>query len=1247
MRSTPGLDIKLLLVPSPVPSNVSSWVFFACPSVQQGALTRGSRQGNRAVESTIQWTGLRAALDAANAPAQNMATTEEAFTLLVRFGQAPSCGSVLEPFARKAEELRSKTLVAPPHVGGIITTTPVVESSGDDGFISVVAAEGALSVATAAKARGGTENGEGVNAVGGNHRVGGGGGPSIRGSTLAVAAAGASSVLLGASEIAFLATELDPMSRIDSAITAAAEALGGDAIAAAIAERRRQRRCYRSPLHSYAVTRRCHRWKNELEKVGDRLATTRRRLGQRGHDLLLADSRLAAIETEPDSSSSFLPAEISADELIAQAKAVTAMAARRQQADEAGTGSEWGASGIGREGRAILTAQIHRYAPLLDRSSSGVRAFDGWGYYGGRGAAPRREDEGEPVAVLEVSPALGRKESSTTKEGGSGGKKRTTGEALTFAMSVLSVRALRGQPGLLNMNPRAIVVEDGKKSGKNITPIPSGRGGEEEEDVESAAGGPTPSPPAPVQIVCERLEGWRPLCDVILEHGPLVTPSDIAAGEGGDGLRVLRLWGGQLAAALGCLASTSLVLRDLRASTVFVSPDGSTVKVVAFSSLATVSSNGRVLSPEAPDLDRDIHGPTMPLTPPEALTIAREYSSSGGGGASGNHGSWDNNPKGVGHKGLSLVLADSEKSGENPATTAAWDVWTLGILLFELAFGHPPPAYGNSLRQGLASLTSDTPAAGGGGGGGTNGAHVPSVGDIAAAIHYDFLSAVGGQTERVETGEEFTTTTHVCPSPLEKALKCMSLGAAIGERDPLNEHPTAGRREAAASASELGGEDGGRKSAECFRRAWVRRQLQMEESGEIDVMTWQAFQDKLGSHLDVSIAPATAAQEAVPLGGGDESGGRRKINSVGPANVNGTSTTSPPVRKRTARAWAKAAVDRTAARLAAEDPRGTGRLPFSFVRRVLRDELQLSFAASEAKLVAYCLEEAEEEADDQGGGEGGQIRRGGEGSVYYRPLVHILHVSSLSAVDPALEPPRPTRAGGQSPSPPPTPTAFVELLGACLEPNPDRRLSPPSLQRMPFFSTSDGGDVGGREKVENADDLQAASAYMGGSGNELSPTLALRERVESRIQALEAASAHRTAATAASDTHNEDNQGVVAVAALNHRSSTSARPLRGRGVSGVSTNFGAGALVEALKELERLVHRSSPTAHTLTEGEHPQQARRMARGHAKVVDEIFKSDVLCRASALALQLLGREEVHFACFCASSVKVSPRNGGFLL
>lgn len=1154
---------------------------YAC--VFQEALTGGDGQERGTIGRTIEWNGLRAALDGAAVHPQRRATTEEAFTLLVKFGQAPSCGSLLEPFAMNAEKLRSRTLLQAPPLTGL-RMIPVIQSGGDRSH-EPDPSDGGVAIAVAASPGPGKDD-------------------------------EASSVLLEASEIAALAVELDPMRRIDSAFASVAEAFGGDyvssAVGSSVAGRRQRGKNFRSPLHSYAVSRRCSRWRNKLEIVGSCLATTRRRLGRRGQNLLVLRSELA--EAMPPSGR--LPsAAVSGGELIAQAKAVTAKAARRQEADEAGRGSGRGAFWSDHESGAILSARIHRHAPLLERSARGVQAFVGRGCYHGGTAASPKEGTGEPVAVLEASTALCGKEVSAeigaTGNTGVGHGPRITGENLAFVASVLSVRVLRDHPGLLKIHSEAVTVEDGR-SGKHQGTITDGR---REEDYESDAGGVGPTPLRPVQIVCERLGGWRPLCDVILEHGHLVTPSGIEAGDGGEGLRVLRLWGGQLGGALECLASMSLVLRDLRASTVFVSPDGSAVKVVGFFSLTTVSSEGETVPPEAPDLDDSIHGPTEPLTPPEALAISRRPKN---GGRSDNNDSLAGSPQ-HGAPSYPLVLAGKECPGEFP-TTAKWDIWTLGVLLFQLAFGHPPPAYGDCLRQGISSLNFDTSTAACR----ANGAPDPSVSNMLSTIQYDFLSAVGGQIEGGRPGQAFTAS-HVGDSPLERALECMSLGAAIGERDTFHVVSAPGKRKLSAAECEVGGRDGGRKTVERFRRAWVRRQLQMEERGETDVMTWQAFQEKLKRHLDVSVAPAATVETATPLcwqdmipqGGGDDGGGRRRANFVGPDDH---PATPPSSRRQTGRAAAEDAFQRTAVRLRAADPRGTGRIPFSVARGTMCDEIQLAFSASEAELLKLCLQDAGGSESNGGSrgddcnhrnvndNRGGQVRREEERDVCYQPLVRVLRALSLPTGAPALEPPRLSFAGDDL-FPLPTPTAFVEVLCGCLEPSPDRRLCALDLLRLPFFS----GAGSERGPVKNTNDLQAASAYLGGSGNELSPALALRELVECRVQALEAACVH----------------GAPIIDNEKKRRAAAARIDGGGGCS--STNVGAGALVEALKELEHLLRRSSPTAHYLTEDGHPRQARRVARGHARVVDEIFESGVLMRASALALRFLDREEV---CKCAS-------------
>lgn len=1136
---------------------------------EQEALTGGARQDNRTAERTIQWDGLRAALDAAVAHPQQRATTEEAFTILVRFGQAPVHGTALEGFAKNAEELGSGN---PPVLGGH-NTTPTGRSGSANGAAAALSTTclGASAGVIIAKGTGQADE-----------RC-----PSGLSGALEGAAAPepggcgeASSVLLGAGEIADLAAELDPMRRIDRAFATLAETFDGNdasSVAGAAAARgRRRQRHYRSPLHSYAVARRCRNWTDKLEEVGDLLTTTQLRLGRRGQDLLLAGTADTTAPVPPDSRP---PTAMPEHELIAQAKAVMASAARRQL-DEANSGSNARVvDGKGHDGAAILTAQIHRHVPLPDRSNKGVRAFEGRGFYGGRAAASRRGDAGGPVAVLEVSPAFGRREPITT-DGGDG--RRTIGENLAFAASVLSVRVLRQQPGLIGVHPGAVVVED-TKSSRRVDAVGERRG---EESADPADG----YSPVPVRIVCERLEGWRSLRDVILAHGPLAMPSEIAAGEGGEGLRVLRLWGRQLASTLECLSSASLLVRDLRMSTVFVSPDGSMVKVVDFPSLATFSSDTGLVSSEAPKLDGDIHGPTMPLTPPEALAIRGGTENGGVSDSSG--GSIEDSRR----DGVSLVLADTGSPGPFPIT-AAWDVWTLGILLFELAFGYPPPAYGESLRRGLSSLALDNATSGG-----TKVTPVPKLDDLVTEIQYDFLSAVGGLTNKEEGNGVGLATAHVGDSPLEKALGCMSLGAAIGEGDPFH---------VASSAGVGGGTsaiwDDGWKSVHRFRRAWVRRQLQIEEGGDLDVTTWQTFQEKIRDHLDVSVASAVAATTPwSPISGGDEGGGRKKIEAV--HHDHG----APFCSKRMTRQAAEAAVDRTVAQLVGADPRGTGRLPFSVVRGVLRDELQLSFSTSEAELVAFCLRDTGGPEGSGGDAEGrdadspvGQSYREGEGNVLYIPLVHVLREASLSSAASAPGLSRSLRAGDDTLHPP-TPASFVELLFACLEPNPNRRPSSASLLGLPFLSPR-------RQRTSGEDDRKAATEYMAGSGNDLSPTMALRELVESRIQALEAAS-------------SQPENSQEAVSTLNHHSATRARPVRGRGGDGASTNVGVGVLVEALKELEGLVHRSSPPVDRLGEDDYPQQARRVTLGHSKLIGEIFETGVLVRAAALGLRFLDRDEV---------------------
>lgn len=1095
----------------------------------------GAQHDGRRIKRTIQWNGLRAALDAA--ADHERASTEEAFTLLVRFGQTPTFGGALEVFASKAERRVVSLLTPPPSA----ILTPASTSSCPGGLAAEVPHGPPTTASNALKGMKHTAREHVFKEQDQQRR-------DSLDNTTAIEQGNALSVLLRPSDVAALAAELDALKRVGDAFAAVEMTLGGSASSA-----EQQRRSI-SPLHSYATAVRHRGWKDELEAAGNFLATTRLLLGRRGQDILLGERLCQAVTATASIPNASPP--ISAAELIAEAKMVEATAAR-QQATAGGTGSG-GHPGV------VLTARVHLYAPLPDRSARGIRAFHGWGYYGQAavqqnvGHTPiglesgfgddRGKVAGEAVAVLEVFAERGRQTSTTEKHG-----RTTSSNNMALAASLLSVPALREHPGLVKVHPWARVVSD--ESG-NAT----GGGGD------SAAGGGS------FHVVCERLEGWRSLRDVILEHGPLAPPSDLAARDDG-GLRVLRLWGKQLAAVLERLGSRSLVLRDLRPSTVFVSPDGSTIKVATFSSLATLSPEGTI-SREASSLDQSIHGPMKSLTPPEALRRKNATDVSRGDLSAS---ALDTHH--VEHS-TTLVLADSEQPGAFPATSS-WDVWSLGILLFELAFGYPPPPYGASLGCAVASFDETAVA---------NGTPAPELGNLARAVQYDFLSAIDERVNEVETGAECTVTP-VVPR-LAEALRCMSLGAVIEARDPflvstVRRHPAA-----ACTSYELAGE--ARESVERIRRAWVRRQLQLEERGEIDVMTWQTFQEIISSHLDVSFAAAAPPLSVQPnqetlLMGGDEGGGRTRTV----VNDDSGATTS---KNRTTGA---AAVDRTMVRLRQEDPRGAGWLPFHVAWGVVRDELQLSFSASETEMVGTCLR------DGAPGGTGaGHTREkvSQDGDVFYPLLEHVLRASLPPNLDQ-----RTSRVGSASSSPIPAP--FVELLCVCLEPDSERRPSPANLLRMSFFSS---GDDGSADHHQDEVDIAAAAAFLGGSGNDCSPAVALRQRVERPIQEIENIV---FGAISAADTQNGDRR-----TALPMRSCSAPRSVRG--VGGVSGSVDAGVLAEALKELERLVRRT-PT-HVQVEG--IQHARRVARGHAKVIDQVFESEVLVRASALALKLLDQDEV---------------------
>lgn len=1117
------------------------------------------------------------------------ATTEEAYIFLVRFGQISTGGEALENFARRAE--RMVIFRSPPFASAAIGCTAVKSHADRDGEADVNDEPGPTSAVMSKVAL--KEHGEqGVQKLlTENKRNGQNESDSSGGSGEAVEKGyEAASVLLNSEEIGTLATELDPLRQVDRAFAVLETAFGtGTSIDNC-------HRRHRSPLQSYALSRCCRSWHKDLVTTGNTLLTTRLKLGRRGLDLLLAGTTMT---TTPDSVAHPPPVVTEAAEVIAEAAALAPTAVRSQVMHT----TDSGGGGI-HPSSVVHTARAYFHSPLPDFSTRGIQGFDGRGYYDfppvpqrmGRTAVAiisgveESKEAGEPVAVLEISSDRARQ---TVNVDG-----KTFGEHMTFVASLLSISSLRKHPNLINFHPGARVVLDARGS------------------AASAGGGDCAAGGVPMHIVCERLQGWRPLCDVILEHGPLAPQMEVAGSEDSGGLRILRLWGSQIASVLELLGSQSIVLRDLRSSTVFVSPDGSTLKVVAFSSLTTLASDGRIAG-ESHALDHAIHGPTKPWTPPEAFTTRKPDVPYGVAGSEAVYTALE--PKDA----ETLHLVDSEQPGVFPAS-AMWDVWTFGVLLFELAFGHPPPSYGSSLGRAVA-LSIETAA--------EQGVSPPEVEDVARTIQYDYLSTIhglagGGKGTATTADPAVSTTTGdkpVIPSqPLADALRRMSLGASMGVREEFHVSPIVRPLGAGSGCDpEWVARDDDRVAVVRFQQAWVRRQLEMEECGRVDLITpLQTFQEKLKKHLDLSIAaPAGAVpfsqsmldtEEASSLDGDEGGGGTRTISFID-GRYGGKAATTPMKRRTPA---AVTAVDRIIARLREADSTGTGWLPFRVMLGLLQDELQLSCSTGEADMIIACLRDGAPSRDRGLFGDGkktwGQHPSPQDDEVFYQPLVHVLR-ESLTHVS-NHTPSHVSDVGGASSSP--TPAAFAELLCLCMEPDPARRPCPTDILRLPFFSGGGGGGgfaadaLSKEEKQQNGLDLAAAAMYLSGAGNDCSPTLTLRNRVERPIQALETASLEGR-----NKTTNVDPR---------CRRASGAMP--GRSVAGIdaTASLGAGTLAVALKELERLVHRSS--AHELVED--PQQARMVSRGHANVVDEIFESELLVRVSALALRFLDQEEVRF-------------------
>lgn len=972
----------------------------------------------------------------------------------------------------------------------------------------------------------------------------------------------AQSILLSATDISKLAGEFDPLRYVDSVLVSLEATFPGTIPA----DRGRRRVQPRSPLQIYALTRRSRRWQHNLENAGNVLETMKLKLGRRCLDILLQDPGATA-EIVPVSR---IPSRVSAAQLNAEARVLTSAIGQWQ-------GRGGGDEGHHPGGGMVFTARVHPGTVLPEREGRGIAAYDGWGYFnrhtgktrregrkraclddsGGDGG-PRREDTGESVAVLEISTTRARE--VVNAEGW------TFGEHATVSAAQLSVPTLREHMGLLRFYPGARV-------------LLGERGDTASDGGDSAGGG------SPLYLVTERLEGWRPLREVIQERGSVTPPSDaVAAGED-EGFWILSLWARQLLSILERLGSRSLVLRDLSSSTVFVSPDGSTLKVVGFSALATLAPDG-TLSRTSPALDSNVHGTTRPITPPEALMMRKRLRCdfSGGDGS--------DNLLPVDHASLFLAAGGENDQPTVFPATAAWDVWTLGILLFEAAFGREPPPYGASLDRAV-TLSNSTAAAAG--------TPPSTLEEVAGALQYDFLSAINARLKTVGIkGSSATNSIDIqAARPLIRGLEYKSLGMVMGTGDGFEVEAVGGGEKAGCfSHQELGG-----SPTEClakFRHAWFRRQLEMETRGEVSVCTWQMFTDKLQRHLYIA---ASAAQSTMP-----KAASYQKVELTADAGGGGSVPFDDRGQRPGEHMAGMAIVERIIATLREADPRGTGWVRFPVVSGALESELLLSLTSAEAAMSIVCLQNVQNEAEYDKGSQKAAVISGVD-VVFYPPLRNLLRstVSSFSDLR------TPLCKGGSS-LPRPRSTILLELLCVCMEPDPKRRPSPADLLLHPFLF---GGNI--REN-EQADELgrEAAAAYMSGGSGDHCTLLTLRDRVERPIQELEKSIGRRAgvANTSARSLQPGEQKNLTVETSTGE---TIAK----------ATKACASTLVAALRELDRLVRPPHEKAHHAAGS---RQAWNAVRGHSRVVDEVFKSGVLMRVCALSLIYLEEEQVRTVKLC---------------
>lgn len=349
-------------------------------------------------------------------------------------------------------------------------------------------------------------------------------------------------------------------------------------------------------LQRYALMAEASCWLDQSSVLGQRIKQASAPVLSRGMALLVAPARAAAAFPGGPAG-------------VAQANRAAAECARRG----------------GAEAKTYELVKARTYHPLAHgqpwpASIPAMQPFEGWGEPSSR---PRDSGGGESVAVIEVDASFldptgepSRREALAT----SLGTRSRLGSGIDGLAEVWA-----DVPVACSDDEDSVYLPDGS--------IRNGAGLSRLDEVLALGEGP------PRYVVCERLSGWRSLRQLCDDQGFL--------GGSAQGLSALRAWGRQVALAVDACHAKGFVLRDITASNVFISPDGSRVKVGAgLGQAALLDSDGR-LAPGTPALDLRLTCGLLPdHLPPEALE----------------------------HAGRSV------------------DSWGLGLVLLEAASGQLPPA---------------------------------------------------------------------------------------------------------------------------------------------------------------------------------------------------------------------------------------------------------------------------------------------------------------------------------------------------------------------------------------------------------------------------------------------------------------------------------------------------------------------------------------------------------------------------